>query len=373
MSNSRFTLAIAKGESFCNRTREKNALNRNIENNDHTVIIATRRYGKTSLISEVIRINEHKAVWFDFLKTIDAQDVINVLCQKLSVLVGELTSDLSSIKGIIYKIFERYKPEFITNIYGQQLRFTLPDKKSSPEDISDLLLSVDKLAVELKKKVVVVCDEFQQMAEIDKTGVVQAAIRHAAERSENVAYVFSGSSRHMLEVLFMDKTKPLYRLCKIMKLHKIQIEHYYKFLTEAAVERWGKAIPEPDMYDLLIRMTERHPYYVNYLCLELWENEEVPDIKTIEATWENIAQEVMPYVKNDVKGLSANQKRVLTYLAKVNFGKTLDQETLLEIGVTNYSSAKQAIEYLVAKDVIYLDPLDNVYEMHDPVLRKYLS
>lgn len=373
MSNNRFTLAIATGDSFCNRTREKNALNRNIENNDHTVIIATRRYGKTSLITEVLRIHEYQHVWFDFLKAIDVDDVIHTLSNKLSNLIGQLTTDANLLKGLVFKLFKQYRPEFVSNVYGQQIKLSLPDKKLSPEDIADLLLAVDQLAMSLEKKVVIVCDEFQQMADIDRKGVVQAAIRHAAERSKNVAYIFSGSSRHMLEVLFMDKSKPLYRLCKIMKLHKIREEEYYKFLTQAAIERWGEGIPEYDMYEILIHMTERHPYYVNYLCLELWESESLPTINTIRETWERLAEEVMPYVKEEIKGLSANQKRVLTYLARVNFGKKLDQDTLKEMGILNYSSAKQAIEYLVTKDIIYFDSICNVYEMHDPLLRKYLT
>lgn len=370
----RFTLAIAKGDSFCNRTREKNTLSKNIENGEHTVIIAPRRYGKTSLISEVIRLNEYKHVWFDFLKAIDANDVIQVICKKLSTLIGEMTSDINKIKGLIYKFFENYKPEFISNMYGQSVKLTLHEKKSSPEDVSELLLAIDKLAVELDVSTVIVCDEFQQMYDIDKNGVIQAAIRHAAERSERVAYIFSGSSRHMLEVLFMDKSKPLYRLCKIMKLSKIQLEHYYGFLKKAAEERWGKAIPEYDMYDLLVRMTERHPYYVNYLCLELWDQfDALPNIEQIRKTWDQVTQQTMPYIKEEVKGLSANQKRLLKYLAHATVGKKLDQNLLTEIGIRNYSSAKQALEYLISKDLIYYEERDQFYDIYDPLLRKYFA
>jgi len=369
----RFTLAIAKGDSFCNRTREKNTLSKNIENNEHTVIIAPRRYGKTSLISEVIRLNEYKhVVWFDFLKVIDTNDVIQVIGKKLSTLIGEVTSDLSESKGLIYKFFGNYQPEFTLNMYGQSVKLTLHEKTTSSEDVSELLLAIDKLAVELKTNIVMVCDEFQQMYAIDKNGVIQAAIRHAAERSEHVTYVFSGSSQHMLEVLFMDKSKPLYRLCKIMKLNRIQLEYYYSFLKKAAEDRWDDIIQEPDMYDLLIRMTERHPYYVNYLCMEIWDRfDKVPNIHQIRETWEQLAEQIMPYIKEEVKGLSPNQKRVLKYLARSYFGKTLDQELLAEIGIKNYSSAKQALEYLMAKDLIHFNDIDNIYDIYDPLLRKY--
>ncbi|WP_018300812.1 AAA family ATPase [Fangia hongkongensis] len=369
----KFTLAIAKGESFCNRTQEKKALSKSINHAEHTVIIAPRRYGKTSLISEVIRLNDYKHVWFDFLKAIDTADVIHVICKKLSNLIGQMTSDLNAIKGLIYKFFAHYKPEFISTIYGQSVKLSLQEKTASPEDIADLLLSIDQLAISLEIQVVIVCDEFQQMYDIDKSGVLQAAIRHAAERSERVAYIFSGSSRHMLEVLFMDKSKPLYRLCKIMKLDKIELEHYYDFIEKAAKERWGSVLPKQIMDEILVNMTELHPYYVNYLCMEIWDRyETIPSMEQVKIAWASLCEQIFPYIKEDVKGLSPNQKRVLKYLSQYPFGKTLDQTLLVEIGIRNYSSAKQALEYLKTKDLIYYSLKDNQYHIYDPLLRKYL-
>ncbi len=45
-----FPITLAQGLAFCNRIDERRQLTQFIEANRHTVLIAPRRYGKTSLI-----------------------------------------------------------------------------------------------------------------------------------------------------------------------------------------------------------------------------------------------------------------------------------------------------------------------------------
>ena len=48
-----FPSGIALGESFINREKEREQLKKNIVANRHMVLMAPRRYGKTSLINQV--------------------------------------------------------------------------------------------------------------------------------------------------------------------------------------------------------------------------------------------------------------------------------------------------------------------------------
>ncbi|MBK2124291.1 hypothetical protein, partial [Fangia hongkongensis] len=108
-------------------------------------------------------------------------------------------------------------------------------------------------------------------------------------------------------------------------------------------------------------------------CMEIWDRyETIPSMEQVKIAWASLCEQIFPYIKEDVKGLSPNQKRVLKYLSQYPFGKTLDQTLLVEIGIRNYSSAKQALEYLKTKDLIYYSLKDNQYHIYDPLLRKYL-
>jgi hypothetical protein len=44
-----FPLGMATGAAFCNRTDETTILEKNIKNGNHILLLATRRYGKSSL------------------------------------------------------------------------------------------------------------------------------------------------------------------------------------------------------------------------------------------------------------------------------------------------------------------------------------
>ncbi|MEL6199651.1 MAG: hypothetical protein AAFR09_05525, partial [Pseudomonadota bacterium] len=48
-----FPIGIATGAAFCNRNAERNELAQNILSGSHTWIMGVRRFGKTSLVSQV--------------------------------------------------------------------------------------------------------------------------------------------------------------------------------------------------------------------------------------------------------------------------------------------------------------------------------
>ncbi len=54
-----FPLGLAKGDAFCNRENETELLVDNLKNGKHTLLVATRRYGKIKF-----SITCHKAKWF---------------------------------------------------------------------------------------------------------------------------------------------------------------------------------------------------------------------------------------------------------------------------------------------------------------------
>ena len=50
-----FPQGIAVGNAFCNRVEERSHLKNSILSNEHIVLVAPRRYGKTSLITQILK------------------------------------------------------------------------------------------------------------------------------------------------------------------------------------------------------------------------------------------------------------------------------------------------------------------------------
>lgn len=66
-----FPLVIAQGEAFCNRKEEQALLNFNIRHLKHTLVIAPRRYGKTSLTMKVLEDMKVPSQNIDFFTITD--------------------------------------------------------------------------------------------------------------------------------------------------------------------------------------------------------------------------------------------------------------------------------------------------------------
>jgi len=101
-----------------------------------------------------------------------------------------------------------------------ELGFEAPrrDLEKWLDDIFDL---PQQIAQRKRKRLVVVLDEFQEIVSIGTPSALERAIRSKIQHHDRVAYVFMGSKRHLLDELFSDKSKPLYRIAKPMPLGKI--------------------------------------------------------------------------------------------------------------------------------------------------------
>jgi uncharacterized protein len=213
-------------------------------------------------------------------------------------------------------------------------------------------------------------DEFQQISELKNYHSIEASIRHAAERSKNIAYVFSGSNRHLLQQMFGDKSRPLYRLCQTLAIERMCQEVYVPHLQHLAHIRWKKTLPI-ERLEQIFELTERHPFYMNVLCQLLWEKDAIPTEELTLAIWQNYVKTQRQIISHDVIKLSINQRRVMTALAHAPAKEIQSIEFLAPLKISA-SSAQQAVNVLVQKDLVYRDE-QNIYRILDPAIRHYLD
>lgn len=87
-----FPLTIATGKSFCNRKSELSYLATNIEQSKPTLIVSSRRYGKTSLALNAVNQSKYPYAQFDFLSAISETDIERCVLKG----VGELISRMET-------------------------------------------------------------------------------------------------------------------------------------------------------------------------------------------------------------------------------------------------------------------------------------
>src|SRR5262245_58566788 len=99
-------------------------------------------------------------------------------------------------------------------------------------------------------------------------------------------------------------------------------------------------------------LSNRHPYYVNYLCDIIWEEcPKAPNVKNIEQAWANVIAEEWSDVLRELSDLPIGQRRLLKYIANNTEKNLQSQETCSNLSMPA-SSIATAIHALTEKDYV---------------------
>jgi len=361
-----FPSGIALGAAFCNREKERAYLKQCVENNEHVVLVAPRRYGKTSLIAQVIQETGVISVSIDLLLAPNASFVLEAILTGVSDACSQLIQEQGSVKDRIFSLFASFNPKLTLSALGQKLEFSTNNQ--TPSTISEALLLLEQAAQEADVQIIFAMDEFQQVGTLANYHTIEASIRHAVERSKNVTYIFSGSNRHMLEQMFNDKTRPLYHLCELLRLDRIKPKDLHGFIKKLSKRKWG-SILDDDCLDLIISLTEQHTFYVNRLCRLLWKHDQKPDKEGVKVAWDSYVNS-QQWIADDLSKLTANQRNIMQALAKQPtseiYGEYMRNTTKIQA-----SSISKTIASLQKTDMIYCDTQKN-FKITDPAVRCFI-
>lgn len=366
-----FPLGKAYGEAFCNRTNEIKQLLGNIENGKHTFINATRRYGKSSLCEKAISSSGLAHAKVDLHVATSEKGVERCILKGIIELIGKAVGPVDKSLHKIKHVLKNLKPKLSFEAAGFQLEFDIEAKASVAEVLREAILILDVLLVDKDKRAILLLDEFQRVAEIEKEAGIEGGIRSAAQETQNLSIIFSGSNRHLMEQIFQDKLRPLYKLCKKIRLDRIDVEHYHAHLNKAAHLMWKSSLSE-DAFSKIMTLTQRHPYYINYLCDYLWTDcADPPQIDDIDQIWNELVEEERSDLLNEYFQLSENQKKILKYISVKGGNKIFSQEVANETGMV-VASMSYTLNTLIKRDLIESIG-DSKYRVINPLYRDLLA
>lgn len=365
-----FPVTIAIDKAFCNRVHERKLLKQYVQNGRHTVLIAPRRYGKTSLINQVMLELKLPYSIMELTMAVSAEDVEKIIITHISQLLYSIMPRTTKAKQKILKLFNWLNPELVLTAAGQKLVFhPTRIKIRTIDNISEILKKLDDAAILAKKRVVVIMDEFQQLSEIEEHSI-EASIRHAMQYSKQVSYVFSGSNRHMLLSMFNNKNRPFYNSCEIMKIERISAEDYSLFIQQAAKKHWGRLLPD-DVLNQIFTLSELHSSYINRICGYFWLINKFPTLTSIVEYWHNFIESKRAEFTEEILKLSKNQKKILAYLANHPTKHPSSQETCHAIALSE-ASVRQAVKTLTLNDYIYKDK-NGIVRVLDPAFKDFIN
>lgn len=367
-----FPLAKAHGKAFCNRIEETHWLLENIKACKHSLLIGPRRYGKSSLVEKTIELSGYPVSILNFNICTDEKDVENLIRRGVGELIEKALGPIDKMMHLIKTSLTHFIPKLTMGAGGASFELELaPVKKASPAlYVTEALTLIEKLLAKKGKRAVFVLDAFQVVGLIAEGRGVEAAIRNSAQDMTHLVIVFAGSFRGLLKSMFEDKNKPLYKLCRKLYLKRLEAEHYLHHLNEAAELTWRKKLQDA-VFQKIMTLSERHPYYVNYLCDIVWsQNKQLPTVSDIEKAWSLLIEEEKSDSNVEIAQLSMVQKKVLKYIANCSNENLSSASAVGAMGV-GASSITAAISVLLAKDIIEKE--EQQYFIINPVVHQLLQ
>ncbi len=378
MNTDLFPAKLAAGEQFCNRVEEQKALVSNIEKSRHTVLVSPRRYGKSSLVHQVVSQLDFGCASIDLFLAHDDKAVVKRLLTGISEELSQIMSISQKSLVLIDTLFSQFKTTMSVGTLEVGLAYDKGEVDAAYQ-VYSALTALDKLATQKKIKLIIFINEFQDISAAENAKSIQGAIRHIAQQTDHLVFIFSGSNRHLLLEMFDDKSMPLYMLCDKIQLDRMSSAHYHPHINQQAIKQWGK--PLQDMvFSKIMTLTERHPFYVNLLCHQIWQGT-YPGIEHIEICWQSCMEQETYRIRSELEKLSRNQQQVVQALAIESTAEPTGQAFSTRSGLA-VSSLHQTIKTLFEKDVIYkvthVDPTVPLLKLNhtrvlDPLIARYLK
>jgi hypothetical protein len=363
-----FPAGLAEGSAFCNRVQERKHLQHNIEHLIHTFFISPRRYGKTSLVFEVLNTHDYPYAQMQFFNAFQDAIVVKRFLQGCADLLKNLISPTQQALKKIQNLFRNVK--VVLKIHGVETQFAFETTHHDPVDaIMGLLKDIESLLKSQKKTAVIFMDEFQDIVESDMSDELQACLRDFIQKSKHICFIISGSRRHMLLKLFDDSKKPFYKLFDRVLLKRIHAEDYKKFLVKHSKSHWDRALSDA-VIDHILGISECHAYYFNRLCQKIWLLDKRPDQSVVDLCWSLLVEEEFSAIANEMSALTKAQRVILQTLAKKQTTKPMGKDFMHKTQVSA-RGIQLALDTLSQKDLI--EKTTDGYVLLDPVMKKILQ
>jgi hypothetical protein len=222
------------------------------------LLTAPRRFGKTTLVHRLRRVAEGDPL----VVIADLQGI-----RDLGMLAQRLVSAWRTLPaGLPQQVLDHVSSRVAglsAGGFGVQLRDRDPN---DPGPLESVLSVPVEVAERTGRRVLVVLDEFQEIAPIDGAdAVIRSQIQHHADQ---VSYIFQGSEESILVGLFDHGDRPLYGQAERFRLEPFDLDDLASFVSGRFTAS-GRRISSAAL-ETYLTVTGGHPQRSMRLADQLW-------------------------------------------------------------------------------------------------------
>ena len=360
------------GSSFFDRERVKRAMLKTLDGGSNIVLYGPRRYGKSSLVGELLNDLRRRGTACAELNLMDIASLDDFIAKFARAVYREL-APVSGAHNQVAGLFKRITPTVgIDNEGKPELKFTITSAKAGIEALRDVLELPAKLCAK-NKKTVIALDEFQEVSELGLGPQFERTMRSIVERQTNVSYVFLGSKAPLIERMFSAKSRPFYNSAQKFLLTRPPAEESAAFLIDR-FKTSGISLAKP-LADEMVRRADNVPYYLQALGSWVFNATTGRSAKSvskpdIEDGFSDLYETERILLEDTFAAHSQSQRLLMRALA-VEPASVFNEDYRNRYALASTSTVNTALRRLLAESTIEHDT--GVYRLANPLLSHHLA
>jgi len=355
-----------KGMDFIGREDEINLIIEYIKMGQSVVVIAPRRFGKSSLVIEVLnRLKKQKwyTGWVDIFEYANPEELSQSIVEEVLDNKG-LKTAYQKAKGSVMALIKSIQLKSVVEDFEFIIGIEDPDMDGATQ-FGYALDFVNSLPEKSGKKMAFAFDEYGDMLKFNAAEELVKMTRAKVQKHDNATYIFSGSYESVMETLFMEQKSPFYRLARTIKLGYLKFDDLKKYMVKKLKSYDVK--PDIQLIEDSIDFLKGHPYYCQLALQQMYLFEMTQrKAPSFDELLELIINVDRGYIEKSWESLSGSRENVLIlkHLSK-------QEEGVYSINSIKKVNPSRAIKKLEGQGILYRT--EKGYTFYDPVFQYWIA
>jgi hypothetical protein len=363
---------INDDEPLCNQKDLLSALMLEARSGNNNVLLAPRRSGKTSLAKRLAR-DYRTAGGLATIVDLDVVPSADVAADRIATaLFAALSADRKIFQNLS-KLVAAFVPVVTMNPDGSFSVSASPSGlvKNGIDRLVSVVASLDKISSQSKTPLLVVFDEFQDLALLKDSLQIEAALRSTIQHHK-ASYLFIGSRRKILRDMFESPKRAFYRGATVRELPFIRHDEFSTHLV-ALAKASGASWPR-EITDSIIDIVESHTYSVTAIAHALFEltAPDTPTSDNLERAITIAANGESSLFLSVYSGLTPQARILLEALAAEPTRHPMAGEYISRHNLSNAATVRKSLTALVNDDHIAADE-NGFIVLTDPLMKRWLN
>lgn len=368
---------VVTSVAFADREQERERLTRDLAEGQKVFLISPRRYGKSSLIRDVMKRLAGRRIL-----------TVEVTVAASSSYVGFLEAYARALLAAETPVtgFRRWAAELLKAVHPQvrfetrsggdeKVSVSFPAVRSARDTarLADEIFSLPaRIADARQQRLAIALDEFQAVTAFGDANVEQA-LRAAVQHQRSVGYVFAGSEPSLMERMITPR-RPFYKAGPVMRLGKIDERVFAKFIETKFAQSGIR--PDEGLGAAIVELAENVPYDVQRLAHETWDDvkadgRKAASLEDLHLTLGRLLDEQHTMFEEAWQRLTLLQRAVLRAVVLESGKELLSGGVRDRYRLPPASSVQSALAALVRQDIVMKDQAR--YTVNDSLYREWMA